>query len=431
MPSSYLKRVAKNLSLPPPAAAKLPAKSPPVERRQLPKSSKNSVLCRSTSEDSLKKSQAKVSPIRSQQRVHSPPASKPSSSWMTKSTPLLLPQESPRKPPSLSPQPRRKTGKTHTPVGRSSSSDDHNRRKPHLAPRPQNSVATLNVPKPHTRSTSVGDTHPEGSREGGGGSQPVSELARILQKKQATSSAGASGVKPTSPRATPKIATPKSTTSSPSARRLDLSVKQPPQRPKPYSSSAAAKRAPPKRPDLPKATGISQTKKSAPPRPSTSPGQSRKTSISYTVVCEYGGGDGQVRLKRGQKVEVLEKNSDGWWYVKAGSEEGWAPSSFLEEGRAKPERPGNGPPRPKIEHPIAGSNKPTPASRPVPKPRRNTHIANTYRAAASYQVPVYEDSGMELVAGRTYEVLEKQEGWWFVSDGHNEGWVPSSYLDPA
>jgi hypothetical protein len=54
-----------------------------------------------------------------------------------------------------------------------------------------------------------------------------------------------------------------------------------------------------------------------------------------------------------------------------------------------------------------------------------------YRAAVSYQVPVYEDSGITLVAGQLYEVLEKQEGWWFVKDTQGEGWAPASYLDPA
>ena len=141
-----------------------------------------------------------------------------------------------------------------------------------------------------------------------------------------------------------------------------------------------------------------------------------------------------MSLRVGQSVEVLEKSSDGWWYVKAGSEEGWAPSSFLEEGKPKPNRPANGPSHPR---PIAGLSKPTPAPRPVPKPRRSPqtpHTAatsNMYRAAVSYTVPVYEDSGIDLEMGQMYEVLEKQSGWWFVKDGEREGWVPASYLDPA
>lgn len=135
-----------------------------------------------------------------------------------------------------------------------------------------------------------------------------------------------------------------------------------------------------------------------------------------------------MELKKGQSVEVLEKSSDGWWYVKVGSKEGWAPSSFL-ENRAKPEKPANGPPRPQ---PLQ-TNKPTPAPRPIPKPRTRTQGANNnmYRAAASYLVPAYEDSGIDLVVGKTYEVLEKAGGWWFVSDGQKEGWVPLSFLDPV
>ena len=140
-------------------------------------------------------------------------------------------------------------------------------------------------------------------------------------------------------------------------------------------------------------------------------------------------------LTVGQSVEVLEKSSDGWWYVKAGSEEGWAPSSFLEEGKSKPSRPANGPSHLKQENPTGGSSKPTLAARPVPKPRRSpqvSHSSSMYRAAASYQVPVYEDSGIDLVAGQMYEVLEKQGGWWFVKDdSQREGWAPASYLDPA
>ena len=443
VPSSYLERAAKNetLQTPPP---KLPAKRSPVKRRELPQSGNKAALRRSTSEETLKRSQLKPSPSH-KGHVNSPPGKSTSSSLLTASTPhLSSPQQ--RKPTiSVPSHTNKKTlttgGNTHTPIGRSSSSGDQaTRPKPHLAPRAQQSATSLSVPKPHTKSRSAdGSTN---SRERTLSSRtdhnrPVSELAQLLQKKQATLSANSSA-KPSSPRATPKTATPKTATqktASPSTKRLDLSVKQPPQRPKPYNTTATTKRAPPKRPEPPKSNTISHTKKTPPPRPSTSPSQTRKTSVGYTAVCEYTGGDGQMSLRAGQIVEVLEKCSDGWWYVKAGSEEGWAPSSFLEEGKSKPGRPANGPSHPKTEHPIAGSSKPTPAARPIPKPRRSPqtpHASNSmYRAAVSYQVPVYEDSGITLVAGQLYEVLEKKEGWWFVKDTQGEGWAPASYLDPA
>ena len=220
-------------------------------------------------------------------------------------------------------------------------------------------------------------------------------------------------------------------TSSPSsARRIDLSKKQL-DKPKPYNASTTAKKTPPKRPEPPKASAIQSAKKSAPPRPSTSPGQKPKAT-TYTVVCDYRGGEGQLALKTGQSVEVLEKNSDGWWYVKMGVREGWAPATFLEEGKAKPQRPANGPSHLQPAQPKDEPSKPTPTPRPVPKPRRTqAPSSNTYRAAASYQVPAYEDSGIDLVIGRTYEVLEKSDGWWFVTDGQRDGWAPSSFLDPA
>lgn len=217
---------------------------------------------------------------------------------------------------------------------------------------------------------------------------------------------------------------PKLSTASPTARR--------PNQLKPSTASPTAKRGPPKRPEPPKASAVAAAKKTAPPRPSTSPGQSRKMS-AYTVACEYEGGGGQVVLRIGQSVEVLEKNSDGWWYVKVAGKEGWAPSSYL-ENKAKPVRPANGPSRPQPAQTVVERTKPTPAPRPVPKPRTHTQVAptsDTYRAAASYLVPAYEDSGIDLVVGKTYKVLEKSGGWWFVTDGHKDGWAPSSFLDPV
>ena len=380
------------------------------------------------------------------------------------------------------------TSKRHTPVGRSSSSEDQTRNKPQVVPYKQQSEASLSVPKPHLRSHSASsrDSKPD-QRERTNTSRvenkQISELTRVLQKKQATAH---SEIKTVTSRSTPKTPSPAT------SRRLDLSMKQL-QWSKPGSTSAklssggpttiktssggpttiktssggstttrtpiggstttrtpiggsttartssggstTAKRAPPKRPAPPSASAIShtQSKKKAPPRPTTSPGQNRKTS-SYIVMCEYSGGEGQLSLRPGQSVEVLEKNSDGWWYVKIGMREGWAPSLFLEEGKSKPQRPANGSPHPKPAQPIIESSKPSPVQRPVPKPRRSSAAAassNTYTAAASYQVPAYEDSGINLVIGRTYKVMEKVEGWWFVSDGQSDGWAPSSYLDPA
>ena len=425
VPSSYLESARKRVVTPVQSLpVQQPAKSSPVQRRQLPQSSKKTAAVRrSTSEETLnsRQNKSKTSPHGGQ--VHSPAAK---SSWLTNSAsqPLL----STRRKPTIAITPTanknittsRERGlaeKKHTPVTRSSSSENPARRKPHLSSSPQQNQKSLSIPKPHTRSPSASsrDTQPKPALSTSQvENKQISELARVLQKKQTAPS----------PVRLPSMAQTGSKTPPLTTRRLDLTKKHQLQQPRQSGGSASTKRAPPKRPEPPK---LNTAKRTAPPRPSTSPAQSRKFSSSYSVVCDYSGGEGQLSLKSGQTVEVLEKNSDGWWYVKLGAKEGWAPSSYLEEGT---ERPANGPTRPNPNH---ESSKPSPAQRPVPKPRRaqKAPSSNSYRAAASYQVPVYEDSGIDLVMGEIYQVLEKSDGWWFVTDGQREGWAPSSFLDPV
>lgn len=43
--------------------------------------------------------------------------------------------------------------------------------------------------------------------------------------------------------------------------------------------------------------------------------------------------DSEISFPAGVEVEVLEKQESGWWYVRLGSEEGWAPSYYLEPVR--------------------------------------------------------------------------------------------------
>ncbi|XP_020603739.1 SH3 and PX domain-containing protein 2A-like [Orbicella faveolata] len=44
---------------------------------------------------------------------------------------------------------------------------------------------------------------------------------------------------------------------------------------------------------------------------------------------------GEVSLEEGEEVDVLQKGSSGWWYVKNDFCEGWAPSAFLAPGRSR------------------------------------------------------------------------------------------------
>ena len=170
-------------------------------------------------------------------------------------------------------------------------------------------------------------------------------------------------------------------------------------------------KSPPKRPQA-----APSVKKAPPPRPSNSPALNRKPL--YVTIADYIGDDeGSLSFKEGDNVEVLEKSEEGWWFVRIKGKEGWVPSTFIEKISNKPDRP-----------------KPPPPSRvssqkPVSAPKVSE---NSFRAVSDYTIPLYEDSGINLVAGQIYEVLEKTSGgWWFVQHGSEKGWAPSSFLEPV
>lgn len=168
---------------------------------------------------------------------------------------------------------------------------------------------------------------------------------------------------------------------------------------------------PPKRPQA-----APSVKKAPPPRPSNSPALIRKPL--YVTIADYIGDDeGSLSFKEGDNVEVLEMSEEGWWFVRIKGKEGWVPSTFIEKTSNKPDRP-----------------KPPPPSRvssqkSVSAPKVSE---NSFRAISDYTIPLYEDSGINLVAGQIYEVLEKTSGgWWFVQHGSEKGWAPSSFLEPV
>ncbi|XP_053732064.1 SH3 and PX domain-containing protein 2A-like isoform X1 [Synchiropus splendidus] len=67
----------------------------------------------------------------------------------------------------------------------------------------------------------------------------------------------------------------------------------------------------------------------SPPEPPT-------VEAEYYTIAEFQSciSDG-ISFNGGQKAEVIEKNSGGWWYVQIGEREGWAPCSYIDK-RKKP-----------------------------------------------------------------------------------------------
>lgn len=59
-------------------------------------------------------------------------------------------------------------------------------------------------------------------------------------------------------------------------------------------------------------------------------GRATPSRTKHVVISSFFAEEsGEVSLEEGEEVEVLQKESSGWWYVKNDFCEGWAPSAFL------------------------------------------------------------------------------------------------------
>ncbi|XP_044293987.1 SH3 and PX domain-containing protein 2A isoform X2 [Varanus komodoensis] len=66
------------------------------------------------------------------------------------------------------------------------------------------------------------------------------------------------------------------------------------------------------------------------------PPEPPSVEVEYYTIAEFQSciSDG-ISFHGGQKAEVIDKNSGGWWYVQIGEKEGWAPASYIDK-RKKP-----------------------------------------------------------------------------------------------
>lgn len=119
--------------------------------------------------------------------------------------------------------------------------------------------------------------------------------------------------------------------------------------------------------------------------------------------------DTGISFEAGQMVEVLEKDAGGWWFIKIGSNDGWAPSTFLGEVANTQTAPTPGP---KVE---------------VAQVATPSQGGEVYVALSDYND---SDEGMlNIKKGQRIIVTEKDDGgWWMGKSGDREGWVPSNFL---
>uniref|UniRef100_A0A8C6SXU7 SH3 and PX domains 2Aa n=1 Tax=Neogobius melanostomus TaxID=47308 RepID=A0A8C6SXU7_9GOBI len=206
----------------------------------------------------------------------------------------------------------------------------------------------------------------------------------------------------------------------------------------------------------------------------------------YVTIQPYSSqGKDEVSFEKGVTVEVIQKNLEGWWYIRYLGKEGWAPASYLKklkddfsprkktltgpveiignimeisnllqkksvsekdiqtEGEGSGHSPERHISKSEISLPIGrggggaggepGSPKPPPRRDAnlgfqLPKPPEPPAVEAEYYTIADFQSSISD--GISFRGGQKADVIEKNPGgWWYVQIGEKEGWAPCSYID--
>ncbi|CAK5264269.1 unnamed protein product [Mycena citricolor] len=99
----------------------------------------------------------------------------------------------------------------------------------------------------------------------------------------------------------------------------------------------------------PTPTTVKRTSMAPPPPPPPPPAPVASSTPMYRAKFDFTGEEGEMSLTKDDLVELLEKDDNGWWLVKKGGAQGWAPNNYLELA-----------PAPSVAAP------PPPTRRPVP-----------------------------------------------------------------
>ncbi|XP_006880021.1 PREDICTED: SH3 and PX domain-containing protein 2A isoform X2 [Elephantulus edwardii] len=129
------------------------------------------------------------------------------------------------------------------------------------------------------------------------------------------------------------------------------------------------------------------------------PPEPPSVEVEYYTIAEFQSciSDG-ISFRGGQKAEVIEKNSGGWWYVQIGEKEGWAPASYIDK-RKKPNlnRRTNILTRPKVPPPAPPSKpKEVDEGPAAPSESQDSPLKLKYEEP-EYDIPAFDfDSEPEL-----------------------------------
>uniref|UniRef100_A0A4W3IJ55 SH3 and PX domains 2A n=1 Tax=Callorhinchus milii TaxID=7868 RepID=A0A4W3IJ55_CALMI len=123
--------------------------------------------------------------------------------------------------------------------------------------------------------------------------------------------------------------------------------------------------------------------------------------VEYYTIAEFQShiSDG-ISFRGGQKAEVIEKNSGGWWYVQIGPAEGWAPSSYIDK-RKKPNlsRRSSTLIRPKIPPPAPPTKGKPNVQEPAPGPEAADLQQRPKFEEPEYDIPssLFEPEPLEVM----------------------------------
>ncbi|KAL0964464.1 hypothetical protein UPYG_G00324190 [Umbra pygmaea] len=160
----------------------------------------------------------------------------------------------------------------------------------------------------------------------------------------------------------------------------------------------------------------------SPPDPPT-------VEAEYYTIAEFQSviSDG-ISFNGGQKADVIEKNSGGWWYVQIGEKEGWAPCSYIDK-RKKPNlnRRTSTLSRPKVPPPAPPVKKQdSEETAPPSSPGSETPESPVSSGRPVYEEPEYDIPAIGFDLESEFEFLRTDES---TVDGKVEGGTPEKGSD--
>ncbi|XP_052828715.1 SH3 and PX domain-containing protein 2A isoform X2 [Octopus bimaculoides] len=158
----------------------------------------------------------------------------------------------------------------------------------------------------------------------------------------------------------------------------------------------------------------------------------------------------EISFVRDDSIEVLEKDESGWWLVRVGTEQGWAPSNYIEEVKPVNSRKLNPPkkPLPKLTPGSQAKNTTLDSSNNSKcnntstscsendskndsnKKVGNARIFNDCLYIVLEDFSAFSDEELSVEEGMYVNVIDNSNNdWWYISlHTGEEGWVPANCI---